>query len=106
MNISQRTTDEWETGIGEQFRALRIQRGLDQETLATMASISRGAVRNLETGAGSTLKTIVKVTRALDRTDWLDTLDDTGGEISPIEMLRQQRREPKPHQRARRRTDA
>lgn len=106
MDISERTTEDWEARIGEQFRALRIQQDLDQETVAEMASISRGALRNLETGAGSSLGTIIKVARALDRTDWLDALDDTAGEISPMEMLRRQQREPKPRQRARRRTDA
>ncbi|WP_185204311.1 helix-turn-helix transcriptional regulator [Glaciihabitans sp. INWT7] len=101
MGTPEHTTDEWEARVGEQFRAIRIQQGLDQEALADRASISRGAVQNLESGHGSSLVTIIKVARALGRTEWLDTLDDTGGEISPIEMLRQKRLEPKPRQRVR-----
>lgn len=106
MDTRNRTTVEWEARIGEQSRALRIRQGLDQETVAAMASISRGAVRGLETGAGSSLASIIKVVRALDSTDWLETLDDTGGEISPMKLLRQQRREQRPRQRARRKTDS
>jgi transcriptional regulator with XRE-family HTH domain len=106
MHTTNRTTGEWEARIGEQFRALRIQHGLDQETVAAMASVSRGAVRSLETGAGSSLASIIKIARALDRTDWLDMLDDTGGEVSPMVLLRQQRREEKPRQRSRRKTDS
>lgn len=105
MDIANRTTGEWEAHIGAQFRALRIEQNLDQETVADKASISRGALRNLETGVGSSLRTIIKVAKALDREDWLDMLDDTGGEISPMELLRQQQREPKVRERARKTGD-
>jgi transcriptional regulator with XRE-family HTH domain len=83
----QLSTVEWEERVGEQFRALRIASGLDQIQLAARAAVSVGALRNLERGTGSTLKTLVQVTRALGREDWLETISPTGG-ISPIDILR------------------
>ncbi len=102
--FSNKTTHEWEVRIGEQFRALRIDQNIDQESLAERASISRGALRNLESGAGSSLATIIKVTRALARTDWLETLDDTGGEVSPMALLRLQQATPTARQRSSKRS--
>jgi len=106
MSTDNRTTDEWEARIGEQFRALRIEQNIDQEALAARASISRGALRNLESGAGSSLATIIKVVRALDRSGWLEILDDTGGGISPMDLLRRQNAEPKARQRVRKSGDS
>jgi transcriptional regulator with XRE-family HTH domain len=81
------TVSEWESRLGEQFRALRVASRLDQRELAERAGVSLGAVRNLETGKGSTTKTIIRVARALDRTDWLGTLAPPIG-VSPLALLR------------------
>lgn len=99
------TTGEWETRVGEQFRALRIDRGLDQASLAQRASISRGAVANLERGSGTSLSTLIKVARALDRLDWFDSIDESAGEISPMDLLRAQRTRPRPRSRIRARAE-
>jgi transcriptional regulator with XRE-family HTH domain len=71
---SKRTTEEWELALGAQVRALRIAEDLSQEDLAGRADISLGAVKNLEGGKGSTLRTVIRVVRVLDRTDWLEAL--------------------------------
>ncbi len=83
----QLSSDEWEQRVGEQFRALRLRHGLDQVELAEAAGVSPGAVKNLEQGKGSTLKTLVKVARALDRADWLLEVAPPVT-VSPIEILR------------------
>lgn len=91
------TTDQWERRVGEQVRALRIATLLGQEQLAAAANISTGALRTLERGEGSSLKTLIRVVRVLDRTEWLDSLDPRGDGPSPIEMLRERRRQsPRP----------
>ena len=95
---SQRTIQEWELLIGEQIRAVRIASDLDQSALAVLASISVGAVSNLERGRGSSLHTVLAVVRALGRTDWLEALAPPVT-ISPIQMLRTQR--PLPRRRVR-----
>jgi transcriptional regulator with XRE-family HTH domain len=87
------STAELEASLGEQFRAIRIAAGLDQAQLASLAGLSLGAVKNLEQGNGSTLRTVVRVARALGRDDWLTALAPRVT-VSPIDMLRS-RREPR-----------
>ena len=91
------STEEWEARIGAQVRAIRISRFMDQAELAERANIRRGTLGALERGEGSTLSTLIKVARVLDRTDWLDSLDPIGSGPSPIEQLRASRRQrPRP----------
>ncbi|CAN5209761.1 hypothetical protein BH11ACT3_BH11ACT3_08930 [soil metagenome] len=68
-----------------------------------MADISRKSLGNLEAGEGSTLGTLIKVTRALGREDWLAALDERGEQLSPLELLRQSRQRPVRPRRAPRR---
>ncbi|MET4782334.1 helix-turn-helix transcriptional regulator [Glaciihabitans sp. UYNi722] len=79
--------DDWEQRVGEQFRALRLRSGFDQAGLAEASGVSLGAVKNLEHGKGSTLKTLVKVARSLDRSEWLLEIAPPVT-VSPIEILR------------------
>ncbi|HEY5200555.1 MAG TPA: helix-turn-helix transcriptional regulator [Acidothermaceae bacterium] len=81
------TVEEWEARLGEQLRDVRVARALDQVGLAELANVSVRAVSNLERGRGSSLKTLVAVAKALERTDWLDALAPPVT-ISPIQMLR------------------
>ena len=86
------SSDEWELLVGDQFLALRIRADLEQTELAAMASISVGALKNLEGGKGSSLKTIIKVSRVLGRTDWLNALAPKVS-VSPMQLLKGQRRD-------------
>ena len=94
------TIEGWEAVIGEQVRAARIAADLDQAGLAAAANISIGALANLERGAGSSLKTVIAVVRALGRTDWLDALAPTVT-ISPLQMLRAKQSVPRQRVRVR-----
>jgi len=51
------------------------------------AGIALTAVKNLESGKGATLKTLIKTLRALDRADWLASLAPAVS-ISPLQMLK------------------
>ena len=97
--MSIQTQAELESALGESLRALRLDRNIDQKTLAERAGISVRAVKNLEGGLGSTLKSLVAVLRALDREDWLKTIAPVAT-INPLTMTRGAQ----PRQRARRRT--
>ena len=66
--------DEMEAELGERLRRLRLLKNLEQKTLAELAGVSVRALRNLESGRGSTVKTLVCVLHALGRQDWLNTL--------------------------------
>jgi transcriptional regulator with XRE-family HTH domain len=83
----QLSTAEWEALLGRQFRSLRLRAELDQVTLAGRAAVSLGALKNLESGGGSSLKTVVRVAIALDCAHWLRTLSPPIS-VSPIEILR------------------
>lgn len=91
--LSDASTAEIEAAFGEQVRALRIAAALDQAQLASLAGLSLGSVKNLEQGNGSTLRTVVRVARALGREDWLGALAPRIT-VSPIDVLRA-RREPR-----------
>ena len=82
-----RTIEEWEVELGEQVRALRLSANLDQVTLAERAGVGLTAVKNLESGKGVTVKTLVKTLRALGRADWLASLAPSVS-ISPLRMLK------------------
>lgn len=68
------TVDEMEADLGEKLKRLRLNKNLDQKILATRAGVSVRALRNLEGGAGTTVKTLLSVVRALGRETWLDTV--------------------------------
>lgn len=89
------TTREWEAELGKQIRTLRLRLDLDQKQVATRAGIALNAVKNLETGKGASLHSLIQVLRTLNRTDWLGTLAPTVS-ISPVQMLNTKR----PRQRA------
>ncbi|HEX4442266.1 MAG TPA: helix-turn-helix transcriptional regulator [Galbitalea sp.] len=99
------STDEWESNIGDQLRRARLTAGFDQAQLAERADISIGALRNLERGKGSTLKTLVRVARALGRDDWLGSLQPAVS-VSPLEVFRSGKRERSRVYRARRATNS
>lgn len=87
MNPRYRTTKEIEGAFGAQIKALRLSRDIDQATLADRAAVSVSALKALEAGRGSSLRTVVRVTRALGRVDWLDTFFEVPS-VSPIAIAR------------------
>lgn len=59
------TLNESMSRLGESLRQVRLQQNLDQKSLASQAGVSVGAVKNLESGSGASLKTLVSVSRVL-----------------------------------------
>jgi transcriptional regulator with XRE-family HTH domain len=86
-NAQHKTVGEWEADLGRQFRALRLNRNLDQITVAEGAGVGLSALKNIESGRGATLKTMIKVLRFLERADWLETLSPPVS-ISPLQMAK------------------
>ncbi|SJN13192.1 hypothetical protein FM113_17090 [Leucobacter sp. 7(1)] len=73
---------------------MRRARSLEQWTqaeLAQRANVNRNSVSALERGEGSSLATLIRVVRALGRSDWLDELAPDPGP-SPMALLRAQQR--------------
>lgn len=84
MNIN-KTSTELEAEVGEKLKALRLLKNLDQKSLAGRAGISLSALKSLENGSGSTLKSFVSVLRALGREAWLETIAPIAT-INPMHM--------------------
>jgi len=77
-----------------QIRQLRQSERLTQRVLANRANVSLSSLQSLELGRGSSLTTVVKVVRSLDRAGWFETLAPQST-VSPREQWRlaqQQRR--------------
>ena len=93
------TVEEFEASVGEQIKSLRLKQNIDRATLALRAGCSVSALKNLEYGTGSTLRTLIVVVRALGRDDWLRNVAPMAT-ISPLNMPKAGR----VRQRARQRT--
>ena len=85
------TVEEWEAQLGGQVRTARVTSGVGQAQLASLANVSLATLSNLERGKGSTLKTLVAIARALERTEWLENFAPEVT-VSPMQMLRAKQR--------------
>ena len=72
--------------LGDQLRALRLRHNVDQQSLAARAGVALNALKNLESGKGGTVRSLLKVLRALGREDWLRALSPQVS-ISPLRAL-------------------
>lgn len=97
MRIKIATVEELEVELGENLKALRLSRNIDQRVLAERAGVSPRALQRLENGEGSSLNTLIKVIRALGREDWLSAIAPIAT-VNPMATTRNAA----PRQRARR----
>lgn len=87
MATANLTPEEMESELGENLRRLRLNKNLDQKTVAERSGISVRALRNLEGGQGSTVKTLIVVLRTLGREEWLQTVAPVAT-INPLILTR------------------
>lgn len=80
------TPQEWQAELGRQIRALRLRSNLDQQAVAERAGIALNAVKNLESGKGATVRSLIQVLKVLERVDWLRSLAPAVS-VSPVRML-------------------
>lgn len=81
------TLEELEAELGEQLRKLRLHRNLEQAAVAEQAGVSVRALRNLEGGKGSTVRTLLAVLRAMGRESWLGTVAPVAS-VNPLSLTR------------------
>ena len=86
-DMSFMSPDELQAVFGKQLQELRISKNRDQITTAEKAGISEKTLRNLETGRGSSVETLVRVLKALDSLDGLRLLAPRAS-VSPLALLR------------------
>jgi len=94
--MAYRTIEQLESLVGEKLRAYRLDRNQSREHIAEKAGISLGTLRNLETGNGGTIRSLIRVLKAFQLEDWLDTMAPISA-VNPLLMVNEQ-----PRQRARR----
>ena len=74
LDLLFKTPEELEAMVGEHLRDARLLCNLEQRTLAAQAGVSVHALQNLEGGKGVSLKTLLRVAKALKRLDWIDAI--------------------------------
>jgi transcriptional regulator with XRE-family HTH domain len=79
--------EDLEMVLGASVRALRIDRRLTQVNLAELANVSVGALKNLESGRGSTTTTLVRVVHALGQDQWLGALTPMVATFNPLDLI-------------------
>jgi len=82
-----------EKKIGETIRRHRIRKKIPLEEVAARASLSPISVRALELGRGSTLSTLLKVLKAIDEVGFILSWVERSNEISPMQALRDSRKQ-------------
>ena len=92
-----KTPKELQNVLGARLRKLRLSRNIDQRATADKAGISERALRNLESGHGSTVETLLRTLKALDSVDGIEMLAPEPS-VDPLALLRSS----KPPQRVRR----
>ena len=95
------TPEELEESLGEDIKSLRLQKNIDRKTLCARAGVSEHALRNLEDGKGTTLKTFIRILKALERESWFNTIAPKTS-INPLHIVRAKEQ----RQRARRKKHA
>lgn len=81
------TVTDLEAQLGASLRRLRLDRNLEQATLAERAGIGLRSLQRLELGQGSTTHTLLSVLRALGHEGWLKTVAPVPT-INPLTMPR------------------
>ena len=80
--------------IGDSIRRIRLGRNLSQSVVAERSAVSLKALRNIESGAGASMRSFVAVCRTLGRTEWIDALAPVT-EVSPVDLFRRQKKPPR-----------
>jgi transcriptional regulator with XRE-family HTH domain len=86
-DLSFKSTSELQSILGDQIQSLRVSKNLDQRSTAEKAGISEKALRNLETGRGSTVESLLRVLKALDSLDGIELLAPKPS-VNPLALLR------------------
>jgi transcriptional regulator with XRE-family HTH domain len=88
---------ELQVELGRRLRQLRLQRNIDQRTVAEKAGIALTALQSLEAGRGSSVQTLVRTLKALNYLEGIEMLAPQPT-VNPLFLLRTK----KPRQRVQR----
>ena len=94
MSLEFKKPDELQIELGSRIRNLRIRQAVTQREDAEKANVALRAVMNLESGAGSTASTLVRVLKALNAENAIEALAPSVS-VSPMALLKSAIKEPK-----------
>jgi transcriptional regulator with XRE-family HTH domain len=78
---------ELQVELGRRLRQLRLQRNIDQRTLAEKAGIALTALQSLEAGRGSSVQTLLRTLKALNYLEGIEMLAPEPT-VNPLALLR------------------
>lgn len=87
MHTEFSTPQELELSLGEQLRAERLRKNISLEDLSSMAGVSKGTLRSLESGSGGRVESLLRVVKALGRGDWIASFAPPV-RISPMQIAK------------------
>ena len=90
MDLQFATTEELLQALGQRIRGLRHYRDMTQAETAAIAGVAVRTVRHLESGAGATTESFLRVLKALQGLEILAAIPVPT--VSPIQVLRYQGR--------------
>tara|TARA_R110002072_G_scaffold4951_3_gene33667 strand:- start:1388 stop:1744 length:357 start_codon:yes stop_codon:yes gene_type:complete len=79
------------THVCLQLRQLRLGQNMTQEQLAERSGLGRATISRIEKGQAVSLLTLVQLLRALNSLNLLDAFQRVTPEISPLQLLKEQK---------------
>ncbi|MEO5828004.1 MAG: helix-turn-helix transcriptional regulator [Luteimonas sp.] len=92
QEVVEKTPDEIAVDLGERIRGLRLAADYTQAMVADKAGVSERSLRDLESGQGSTVQTLVRVLKALGAQDVVDAIAPRPS-VSPLQLLKNKSRQ-------------
>lgn len=77
--------------ICSQLRQIRLDQNITQEELAERSGLGRATISRIEKGRSVSLLTLIQLLRALNSLNLLDTFQSVSPEISPLQLLKEQK---------------
>lgn len=87
MSLQSMTPEELAVLLGEHLRRSRVLRRFTQAEMAALANVSERSISALECGTGSTVATLLRIMKALDKLSALDALVPIPS-VDPLSMLK------------------
>ena len=82
-----KSPQELQIELGQRIRQLRLSRNIAQRVAAEKAGITRAALQNLEAGRGSSVQTLLRVLKALNYLEGIETLAPQPT-VNPLALLK------------------
>jgi len=73
------------------LRQIRLEQNITQEQLAERSGLGRATISRIEKGQAVSLLTLIQLLRALNQLNLLNAFQNVSPEISPLQLLKEQK---------------